>query len=79
MRGSRVYMCMCVCAGTVNWTVSRASVREALVHTNRRAVKMSVCVLTLWTVIGRSREETGNAARSEMLLFKNIANINFIN
>ena len=60
-------MSVCVCVGADNRTVSRASVWEALVHTNRRAMKMSACLLTPRTVIGHSREETGNTARSEGL------------
>ena len=62
--------CKCVCA-YVRARLTRpcpyAPVWEALVHTNRRAVKMSVRLLIPRTVIGRGREETGNAAVSEGL------------
>ena len=60
-----VCVCMCVCA--VNRNVTRAPVLEALVHTNRRAVMMSVHVLASKTVIGRRREGTSNAASSGRL------------
>ena len=45
-----VYMCECVCASAVNQVVIRAYF-GALVHMNKRAVKMSVRLLTPQTVI----------------------------
>ena len=64
---NRMYMGVCMCTGAVNRAVTHASILEALVHTNRRAVMMSVHVLASKTVIGRRREGTSNAASSGRL------------
>ena len=62
-----ICVCVCVCVGAVNRAVTRVSVLEALVHTHLRAMKMSARLLAPRTVIGRSREGTGDAASSEGL------------